>query len=77
MRDIAAGEEMVFDYAINIVNGDWLDCQCGTFDCRGRHRPDFFLLPVSRQLEYLPFLDAEFVQIHSEKILAILQRMAR
>jgi len=77
MHTIAAGEELAFDYAINIVNGDWLDCRCGAANCRGRHRPDFFLLPNSRQLEYLPYLETEFAQMHTEKILALLQQGKR
>jgi len=72
MRDIAAGEELVFDYAINEVNGDWLECLCGSPNCRGRHRSDFFLLPVARQLEYLPYLSIAFVQVHQKKILKLL-----
>jgi hypothetical protein len=72
MRDIAPGEELVLDYAINQVNGDWLDCLCGSPRCRGRHQPDFFLLPATRQLEYLPYLTLSFVQAHEGKILGLL-----
>ena len=49
MRDIGEGEELVFDYAMGQVGGDWLDCQCGSRNCRGRHQPDFFSLPATRQ----------------------------
>ncbi len=73
MRDIAAGEELVFDYAINVVGGDWLDCLCGSTQCRGEHRPDFFLLPLEKQLERLPYLSTAFVQAHREKILRLLE----
>ena len=76
MRDIAAGEELLFDYAIDAVGGDWLDCHCGSPACRGRHRSDFFLLPVARQLEYLPYLGIPFVQVHRERILTLLASRA-
>lgn len=72
MRDIGAGEELLFDYAINEVGGDWLDCLCGSPNCRGRHRSDFFLLPVAKQLEYLPYLGIPFVQVHRQRILELL-----
>jgi hypothetical protein len=56
-----------------MVGGDWLDCVCGTPDCRGGHRSDFFLLPVAKQLEYLPYLGIPFVRAHREKILNLLE----
>jgi hypothetical protein len=73
MRDIAAGEEIVFDYAINAVDGDWMECRCGAPTCRGRHQVDFFALPEHRQLEYLPYLDCRFAQVHRERLLALLE----
>ena len=73
MRGIAAGEELVFDYAIGLVGGDWLDCRCGTAQCRGRHRSDFFALPREKQLEYLPYLDQLFIQIHQDRIRDLLK----
>jgi len=76
MRDVAAGEELVYDYAVNTVGGDWLDCLCGAPNCRGRHRSDFFLLPITKQLEYLPYLSIPFVQVHREKILRLLEAEA-
>lgn len=76
IRDIAADEELLFDYAIGLVDGDWLDCLCGSPNCRGRHRSDFFLLPIRKQLEYLPYLGIPFVQMHAEKILRLLESRA-
>jgi hypothetical protein len=73
MRDIAAGEELAFDYAIDAVRGDWLDCLCGSPKCRGEHRPDFFLLPVAKQLKYVPYLSKSFVQLHRDRILRLLE----
>jgi hypothetical protein len=35
MRDMAAREELLFDYAIDLVNGDWLGCRRASAYCRG------------------------------------------
>lgn len=75
-REIVEGEELVRDYAIGIVGGDWLDCRCGSPKCRGRHRSDFFLLPVAMQLEYLPYLGFPFVHAHRQKIVELLTKAA-
>jgi uncharacterized protein len=72
MRNIGVGEEVLFDYAIDVVGGDRLDCLCGSPNCRGRHRSDFFCLPIAKQLEYLPFLGIPFVQLHMERIRKLL-----
>lgn len=72
MRDIAAGEELTFDYSINAADGAVWDCRCGAVNCRGRHKCDYFSLPEAKQLEYLPFLDPWFAQVHRDRILALL-----
>ena len=77
MRDIAAGEELLFDYAIGTVDGDVWDCGCGSPRCRGRHKCDFFYLPDSRQLDYLPYLDPWFSEVHADRILQLLERSIR
>ncbi len=77
MRDIPAGEEIAYDYAVNAVDGDVWTCGCGTSNCRGRHKCDFFSLPEVRQLEYLPFLDPEFASLHKDKIQNLLNRTHR
>ena len=76
LRGIDKREELAFDYAIGVVGGDWLDCLCGAANCRGRHRSDFFALPRAKQLEYLPYLEFAFVEIHHERILALLEAEA-
>ena len=76
-RDIAAGEEVFFDYSINGVDGDVWECHCGAPNCRGRHQCDFFILPERRQLEYLPFLDPWFAEVHRDRILELLGRKAK
>jgi len=36
LRDIAAGEEVCWDYSTSISCADWaLDCRCGAANCRG------------------------------------------
>ena len=74
MRDIGAREELFFDYSMNAVDGDIWDCQCGAPNCRRRHKCNFFLLPDSRQREYLPFLDPWFVEVHRFRIRELLER---
>lgn len=53
LRDVAAGEELVFDYATNIgLDDDWImPCGCGTPACRGSVR-SFLLLPEPLRERY-------------------------
>ena len=76
MRELAADEELVYDYSVNAVDGDVWGCSCGASNCRGRHKCDFFALPTQRQLEYLPYLDPWFASVHRSKILDLLKRNA-
>jgi SET domain-containing protein len=40
LRDIAAGEEIGWDYSTSIAEPGWsLDCRCGAANCRGVVRP--------------------------------------
>jgi hypothetical protein len=75
-RDIEAGEEILYDYAINAAEGDILACRCGAANCRGRHRCTFFALPERRQLQYIPFLDPWFAQVYKDRVLDLLMRHA-
>ena len=77
MRDIAGGEELLFDYAIDLVNGDWLHCRCASAHCRGRQQSDYIMLPASKQLEYLPYPSYPIIQAHHERIRRLLQEEAR
>ena len=76
IRDIAAGEQILADYSINAVDGNEWECHCGAPGCRGRHRCDFFALPVARQLEYLPYLDPWFAAVHADRIQLLLASAA-
>jgi SET domain len=50
LRDIAAGEEVCWDYSTSISCADWaLDCCCGAANCRGVVRPWGELAPADRE----------------------------
>lgn len=69
MRDIKAGEEITYDYAINgYYDGDVPKCACGSPKCRKILNCDFFKLPRARQLEYLPYLDTWFKEQFKERL---------
>ena len=53
LRDIAAGEEIRFDYSTTMDEEYWtLPCRCGAPSCRGLVT-DFDQLPADRQRRYL------------------------
>ena len=52
LRDIAAGEQVTFDYSTTLDEDDFeFDCRCGAANCRGRMR-DFKHLPADRRRWY-------------------------
>ena len=53
LRDIAAGEELRFDYSTTMHENRWtMQCRCGEAGCRGLVT-DFRLLPPGVQRRYL------------------------
>ena len=60
LRDLAAGEEITYDYCINSGGDTVWTCHCGAERCRHTIHSDFFHLPLELQLEYLPLLDDWF-----------------
>jgi hypothetical protein len=70
-RDIGPGEEITFDYNINITGGDSWPCNCGANRCPGECTGDFFSLPDDQQREYLPFPADWFVQRYQERLEAL------
>jgi len=59
IRDIAAGEEIRFDYSTTMDEDFWtMDCCCGSQSCRGLIR-DFHTLPPALRQRYL---DLDVVQ---------------
>jgi hypothetical protein len=71
-RNIAEGEELVVDYSLNAVGGDYWTCHCGAARCRGHHQCDFFALPAQTQHEYLPYLDPWFAVVNALRIQQLL-----
>lgn len=67
-RPIQAGEEVTIDYLINTHGGSSWRCRCGADRCRGQLETSFFELPIRFQREYLPILEAWFVEEHREEI---------
>ncbi len=49
MRDIAVGEELCHDYAMERSDGYALDCHCGSSLCRGKVSGDDWKLPELQQ----------------------------
>jgi hypothetical protein len=70
-RDIAAGEEITFDYNLNTSGGNTWPCHCGAGRCRQGTVGDFFALPPAHQREYRPLLAEWFVRRHRERIEAL------
>lgn len=60
LRDIAAREEITYDYCINGDGATIWFCNCAAARCRREIHSDFFHLPSDVQLEYLPLLDDWF-----------------
>lgn len=62
LSDIAAGEEITYDYCINGYGDTLWQCNCGSERCRKQVHSDFFHLPDALQLEYLPLLDSWYLE---------------
>jgi SET domain-containing protein len=71
MRDIAADDEITFDYMINTDGGSSWRCTCGAAGCRGRTHSSFFDLPIDLQRRYRSYLASWFVDAHRDKVTAI------
>ncbi|MCI4330955.1 MAG: SET domain-containing protein-lysine N-methyltransferase [Thermoplasmata archaeon] len=62
LRDIRVGEELTWDYALNIW-AEWIGpvpCHCGAEKCRRVIQGNYFTLPREIQRRYLPLLDGPF-----------------
>ena len=68
LRSIAAGEEITYDYCINGYGDTQWECRCGSGHCRRLIHSDFFHLPDSLQIEYLPLLDSWYVEEYKEQV---------
>jgi SET domain-containing protein len=68
-RPIAAGEELVVDYALNsAVPGYSWHCQCGAHNCRSKGHLDFFQLPAAIQRGYFELLDGWFIAEYRDRL---------
>lgn len=74
MRDIREREEITLDYSINGYGEGTFECNCASDQCRGVFRADFFKLPASLQIEYLPYLDDWFKEEFSCQLEELEQR---
>ena len=70
-RDIAAGEEITFDYNVNTSGGNSWPCNCGAERCRGESVGEFFTLPNEHQREYRPLLADWFVRRYRHQVEAL------
>lgn len=68
IREIGAGEEIVYDYCINGYGDTVWTCHCGATRCRHTIHSDFFHLPLELQQEYLPLLDDWFVKEYAAEV---------
>ncbi|MBY0374618.1 MAG: hypothetical protein K2Q23_11530, partial [Bryobacteraceae bacterium] len=71
LRDIGPGDELTYDYCINSSGDTVWQCSCTSPHCRGRIHSDFFHLPHSLQLEYLPLLDDWYVRENAGRVEAL------
>jgi SET domain-containing protein len=72
-REIRAGDELTWDYALNIWE-EWVapvPCACGSSSCRRIIQGNFFTLPLEIQRGYLPLLDGPFKQRFAERLRSI------
>lgn len=84
LRDIAAAEEIQFDYSTTMSENHWtMDCRCGRPRCRRQVR-DFHFLPPSLQAYYIrlglvqSFITREWrTKVAAERRAADPQRMLR
>lgn len=74
MREIAEGDEITYDYAVNGDNDGTFPCHCGSKNCRKTYQGNFFKLPTDLQLHYLPYLDQWFINKHKVEIDALRKR---
>jgi SET domain-containing protein len=70
LKNIRPGEELTWDYALNIWE-EWVGpvpCHCGAKHCRRIIQGNYFTLPREIQRRYLPLLDGPFKRRFDQKI---------
>lgn len=68
MKNLEKGQELTFDYTINGYNEGTFECHCRSPLCRKIYQGNFFKLPKTIQLKYLPYLDDWFIQQFKKEI---------
>lgn len=77
-RPIAAGEELVVDYALNsAISGYTWACECGEHNCRSLGHLDFFKLPSHIQQDYFEMLDDWFIKEYREPLSNLAEQLNR
>jgi hypothetical protein len=72
MRDIKAGEELCYDYALTEANDEWVlaeKCNCGTKICRGKVTGRDYQLPELQKKygkHFLPYVQKKIAQHKQE-----------
>lgn len=68
MKEIVKDEEITCDYSLNSDNEGTFQCRCGAKRCRKVYVGNYFKLPGEIQIEYLPYLEDWFTDLHKDKI---------
>ena len=76
-RDIRTGEEITHDYCIDGSGDTVWQCNCGSESCRKTIHADFFHLPRSQQIGYLPYLSDLYKRVHKEKVEELMREEER
>ena len=64
LRDIAANEELLFDYSTSEEEIDWkMKCKCGSKKCR-KYMTSIQLLPFKIYKDYLPYIPTYFQKVY-------------
>jgi uncharacterized protein len=69
-REIPRGDELTWDYALNILEA-WVapvPCKCGAGDCRSVIQGTYFDLSRENQRKYLPIVDEPFKRRFAARI---------
>jgi uncharacterized protein len=70
LKNIGKGDELTWDYALNIWE-EWIGpvpCHCGAENCRRIIQGNYFTLPREIQRAYLPLLDQPFRKRFAKEI---------
>jgi uncharacterized protein len=70
LKNIGSGDELTWDYALNIWE-EWIGpvpCHCGAKDCRTTIQGNYFTLPREIQRKHLPLLDEPFKRRFAQEI---------